>query len=334
MSTEIRLGDYTTTPLYNIKAVVQATSISPSTLRAWERRYNVCQPQRSESGYRLYSDQDIAIIRWLKTQVDSGMAISQAVLWYETLVAESGQLNNVVLPGGSEPPSTYSADQQMVSPRDSVRPPQVLQSKVLNALLDFDEVTAEQLFEEALALYSVEQIGEHLITPVLREVGERWHDGTLSATREHYVTNFLRQRLFAILRILPQSTHSPLIWVTCAPGEFHEVGPLLLALYLRRAGHQVHYLGQNLAEEGFIEEIQREQPAMVLFSASTADPVPRLADLTMALAQLPQPRPIIGYGGQIFISTPEYRNNIAGVFLGESAQESVDMVAHLLAANS
>ena len=85
VNTNIRLSDYATTPLYNIKAVVQATGISPSTLRAWERRYHMCSPQRSESGYRLYSDRDVAIIRWLKSQVDAGMAISQAVAWLDSL---------------------------------------------------------------------------------------------------------------------------------------------------------------------------------------------------------------------------------------------------------
>ena len=88
--TAIRLNEYSTAPLYNIKAVVQSTSISPSTLRAWERRYNMCKPQRSESGYRLYSDRDVAVIRWLKAQVDAGMSISQAVAWLQSLTEEQG----------------------------------------------------------------------------------------------------------------------------------------------------------------------------------------------------------------------------------------------------
>jgi len=48
------------------------------TLRAWERRYNILTPHRTASNYRLYSEQDIAMLRWLKSQVDSGMPISGA----------------------------------------------------------------------------------------------------------------------------------------------------------------------------------------------------------------------------------------------------------------
>ncbi len=66
-------------PVYNMKAVVEATGISAATLRAWERRYGAFSPGRTESGYRLYSARDIAVLRWLKGRVDEGMSISQAI---------------------------------------------------------------------------------------------------------------------------------------------------------------------------------------------------------------------------------------------------------------
>ena len=66
-------------PVYNMKAVVEATGISAATLRAWERRYGALSPGRTDSGYRLYSARDIAVLRWLKARVDEGMSISQAI---------------------------------------------------------------------------------------------------------------------------------------------------------------------------------------------------------------------------------------------------------------
>lgn len=330
MNSDIRLGDYTTTPLYNIKAVVQATDISPSTLRAWERRYNVCQPQRSESGYRLYSDRDVALIRWLKAQVDAGMAISQAVQWYETIARNTPQQEQVVLPGTNSQWTYSSIRGQIIGPSASVRSVDALRQELLDALLNFAERDAEQLLEEAFALYSIEQVGENVITPVLVDVGERWHQGILSATKEHYITNFLRQRLFALLRTMPQVNDSPLIWVGCAPGELHEIGTLLLCLYLRRAGHRVRYLGQNLPLAGFVEDVKSARPAMVLLSASTATALQELTKLAIELTALDPPRPIVGYGGRILNQQPETRNSIPGVFLEESALEAVDVIHKLL----
>lgn len=314
----IRLDDYATTPLYNIKAVVQATAISPSTLRAWERRYNMCQPVRSESGYRLYSDRDIAVIRWLKTQVDAGMSISQAVAWLNNLTAES-MGDSAQLPG----PATRSSTTGNVV-RSEAQTHQTLTQQLLNALLSFDEATAEQVLATAFALYPLEQVSERVMLPTMTEIGERWHRGELTITREHYATSYLLQRLAALMRTLPAQQEGPAMWVGCAPGELHEMGALMLAIFLRRAGYQVRYLGQDLQVDDLIEEVHRQQPAIVLFSATCVNSAANLRLLCDALANLDGDRPIICYGGRAFNVHPELRDTIAGVYLGATATEAVD----------
>lgn len=323
----IRLDDYATTPLYNIKAVVQATNISPSTLRAWERRYNMCQPERSGSGYRLYSDRDIAIIRWLKAQVDSGMSISQAVAWLQSLT-ESGGEQVATLPD-----PTGRALETAVLPAPSrldVQNFAALQEKLCDALLMFNEAEAERVLASAFALYPIEQVGEFVITPTMVSIGERWHRGEVNVTREHYATAYLLQRLGAILRVVPDGLGGPVIWVGCAPGERHEMGVLLLCIYLRRAGYQVRYLGQDLAEDDIVAETGVQRPAMVLFSAAGADSAVNLRRVCSRLVALEPPRPIVGYGGRIFNVNTELRNQISGVFVGTNAIEAVESVGELL----
>ena len=53
------------TPTYNLKAVVQETGLKPDTLRAWERRYGIPEPDRTGGGHRLYSQHDINTLKWL-----------------------------------------------------------------------------------------------------------------------------------------------------------------------------------------------------------------------------------------------------------------------------
>lgn len=328
MVTTIRLNEYSTTPLYNIKAVVQSTNISPSTLRAWERRYNMCQPQRSESGYRLYSDRDVAIIRWLKAQVDAGMSISQAVSWLQSIMEESPSDDQAALPDRS---NRNAEVQPTVAPsRLDLENFTSLQDRLLYALLNYEEDEAEAALAHAFALYPVEHVGEHVIMRVLIEIGERWHRGELSITREHYATNYLVQRLAAILRTVPNATDKPLIWVGCAPGELHEIGAMLLSIYLRRAGYTVRYLGQNLPLDDLVAETQLVKPDMVLFSATTIDAAVNLGPLCEMLANIEPPRPIIGYGGRAFNLRPELRDGIAGIYLGETAAEAVEGIDDLL----
>lgn len=82
------LERYSDFPLYNTKAVVQQTGIPAPTLRAWERRYTFLLPGRADNSYRRYSERDIAVIRWLKERVDSGMSISQAIALFRHLDEE------------------------------------------------------------------------------------------------------------------------------------------------------------------------------------------------------------------------------------------------------
>lgn len=317
----LRLNEYPATPLYNIKAVVQATGISPSTLRAWERRYKVCQPQRTESGYRLYSDRDIAMIRWLKVQVDAGMAISQAVSWLDSLAEEAAGLENVALPGLNGSP--LRPVQTPAQARRDASDSGALIRGLVNALLRFDEQRAEAILTEAFGLYPLEYVGEEIVTPALIEIGERWHNGEISVTLEHYATNYLIQRLAVLLRGATGMQTGPLIWVACAPSELHEIGALLLVIYLRRAGHRVHYMGKDIPVDDFVSEVQRARPAMVLLSASMPDSVVELATLTAALLQIdPQP-PFVGYGGRVFRERPTLRDTIAGVYMGDTAYEAV-----------
>src|SRR3954471_24902424 len=74
------LGQLSTAPVFNTKAVAYETGVPADTFRAWERRYGMPRPQRTAGGHRLYSERDIAIIRWLRDRTDAGVNISYAVL--------------------------------------------------------------------------------------------------------------------------------------------------------------------------------------------------------------------------------------------------------------
>ena len=290
----------------------------------------MCRPERSDSGYRLYSDRDIAIIRWLKAQVDAGMSISQATSWLQTLIDGAAKASGEA----ATLPDLSGRTQEPVAPptRLDVQNFATLQARLLDALLGYDELEAEQVLASAFALYPIEHVGEYVILPAMVDIGDRWHRGELAITREHYATNYLLQRLAAILRLVPNARSGAALWIGCAPGEQHEMGALLLAIYLRRAGYQVRYLGRNLPDDDLIAEIRRHNPAMVLLSASGLDAATNLRYLCEKLVQVEQPRPILGYGGRIFNQHNELRNEIAGIFVGATALEAVETVGELLSA--
>ena len=180
-----------TRPVYNIKAVAEATGLPAATLRAWERRYGALAPGRTEGGYRLYSERDIALLIWLKERIDEGMTISQALaLWqYQEVQVREPRL---AVEARTEPRVDLSEIRQSLT----------------TALVDFDEGKADQILAEAFAVHGFETVSERIIVPVMTQIGERWHRGKVSTAAEHFASNYLRRKIEALI----SASASPAGW--------------------------------------------------------------------------------------------------------------------------
>ncbi len=303
-----------TQPIYNIKAVVEATGLPAATLRAWERRYGALAPQRTESGYRLYSARDIAVLQWLKARLAEGMNISQAI----ALLSLQDKAGANSAPREQRSEARYGL--------------QGAQKTVAEALLSFNEERADRLLEEAFVTYGVEAVIEHIIVPTMALIGEQWHQGLITTTAEHFASTYLRRKMDAIINASPNIAGSPRVVMGCAPDDWHELGLLSLYLLLRRRGVNAVYLGQNVPLAQFIEEMMRLRPALVIISASTTQAVEGLIGLAQAVEAMPPPRPLFAYGGHIFNAEPGLRQGVPGIFLGESVRSAAEYVMALVRA--
>ena len=63
--------------LYAIREISEITGVKPVTLRAWQRRYSLVQPQRTEKGHRLYTDEHIALIGEIQGWLSKGVPIGK-----------------------------------------------------------------------------------------------------------------------------------------------------------------------------------------------------------------------------------------------------------------
>ena len=299
--------------VYNMKAVVEATGISAVTLRAWERRYGALSSGRTANGYRLYSARDIVVLRWLKARGDEGMSISQAI----SLLAHRRALHAAPF---------QRHDTEARGPRNACE-------KLLNALLQYDEAMADRALDEAFAVYGLESASEQILTPAMIQLEDLWHAGRTATAAEHFATNYLRRKLDAITNAAPTANAGPLVVLGCGPGVWHELRLLVIHLMLRRRNVNTIYLGQNVPQDQFVEEMQWLKPALIIMVATTADTVPGLMDLASAVQNMPAPRPVFAFGGRIFSVQPELRRQVPGVFLGENARSAVnDVVAWIAGA--
>ncbi|MFD1018516.1 MerR family transcriptional regulator [Thalassobacillus hwangdonensis] len=264
---------------YNIKAVSQMLGIQPGTLRAWERRYQMIRPVRNDAGHRLYTDEHIKVLKWLSEKVDKGFTISQAV----SLLENNDELMDT--------PEEKADDQGSQVKK--------LTDKLLDALLSFDERGAQRELDHAFSLYTPETVTIDMIGPLLVRVGHLWELNKITSAHEHFASNFLRSRIGMMLVTIPTDRMLPKAVLVCGPNERHELGLLIFALYLKRRGFDVIYLGQSVASGDIDVIIEEIDPKFLFMSCTMKKNIPVTIKLADAL-QEQFPELVIGLGGYAY----------------------------------
>lgn len=314
---EVTLGS--DDPLYNIGVVTRMTNITTATLRAWERRYNFPQAERTSGGHRLYSERDILRLRWVKQRIENGMQTAQAInaLHYQE---QHGRVISV--PEAPESTQMYSLEIPHAGS---------FQNRLFDSLIALDTQTADQVLGEALALSTPEDLILNVIAPVMAKIGEAWEANSVNIANEHLATNFLRQRLLMWMLNGPPSKSMRPIILACAPNEWHEGSLLILGALLRRRRWPVAYLGQAVPLPDLSNFIREIKPSMVVLVAMTPESASELIDWPQWLPEISASgNPPIGFGGRIFTIAPEWRIRMAGVFLGSDYVQGIENIERLL----
>jgi DNA-binding transcriptional MerR regulator/methylmalonyl-CoA mutase cobalamin-binding subunit len=207
--------------MFSIKTVCAATGVNPVTLRAWERRYGLLQPQRTPTGHRLYSDADVERIRRVLALTHEGVSI--------------GQVKDAL---DSQPVAA--------APTSDAGPWPGLHRRLAAAVAAFDEPGLEAIYAEALALHPVDVVDRMLLMPLLKQLGERWGQVAGGVAEEHFFLAYVRHKIGARFHHRRVLSDGPKILAACAPGEQHEIGLLLFALAAHDAGFRVVLLGANV----------------------------------------------------------------------------------------
>jgi len=302
--------------LYNIGVVSQITGVPIASLHAWERRYGFPTAARTAGGHRLYSEKDIARLRWVKSQVDSGLTVSRAVVAARALEVDGC----LFMPGEIQTGSRSE-------PGPAAIPPQ--RESLLDALIHHDLTRADQLMGEMLAFYSPEALTLDVIGPALNAIGEAWEQERISVATEHLASNYLRHRLLMWMVSGPPPRSSNPVILACAPGEWHEGSLLMLGVLLRRQGWPVAYLGQNVPFQDLAEFIITIYPPTVVLVAMCDEPARELARWPQWIKQVGG-SPVVAFGGRAFVVQPELQGMVPGIYLGASIQEGLINLVSLI----
>lgn len=304
-------------PRYRIKTAATKTGIPPITLRAWERRYQILTPNREDNRYRLYSDADIEVLKWLKFQVDSGVQISQLAL-------ELKEMSN-----RGEAPALTQED--LFKPKSNAEtfPFSETIDRLYQHLKKHDESRASAVFDEASRSISMIQLFEQMLIPILIRIGEDWYNGRIMVATEHFASSFIRARLMSIFQKLPPKRKGPRILIGCAPEDLHELGALMLAILIREAGYAIEYIGPDIPLDDLAEYAAEEKIDLIILSATTVESGKLLSGFKQ-LMDSHKRSPIFAYGGAAFSYQPDLKDTTPGIYLGKTLSQSLERVQSLL----
>ena len=216
--------------------MLKETGLKADTLRAWERRYGLPEPERSSGGHRLFCQRDIDTLKWLIARQDEGLSISRAVeLWRGMEQQKKDPLQ--VMPLGPAPdkrqyPVGIAVDELRLS--------------WIQACKAFDENRAEQILTQAFAQFPPESVCLDVLVKGLSEIGEGWYQGQVSVQQEHLASSLAIRRIEALLTAAPPPAYPGTILVLCPPDDQHTFSPLVLTYLLRRRGRMAIFLGANV----------------------------------------------------------------------------------------
>ena len=270
--------------MYTIKQAALRSGVNVALLRAWERRYAIVAPLRTDSGYRLYDDHAIDRLRAMRSLVDAGWSARQAA---DRVTSASPEEIGAIA-------STDVADTE-----DSAPPLESTIDAFVAGAARIDPVIIERALDDMFAAGSFERVVEDRLFPALRALGSAWGDGSVDVAGEHAASAAVARRLSMAFEAAgsPSGSSAPVL-VGLPPGARHELAALAFATAARRAGLSVVYLGADVPTPSWIAAAAQTDARAICFGVIIDQDV-AAADAVVRAVRAAHPALIVAAGGRL-----------------------------------
>lgn len=256
-------------PQFRIQAVAQRTGIAAATLRAWERRYGIPRPLRTDSAYRTYSESDVELIEEMRRLCGSGLSPADAAsLLKQRASTDTQRLSSI-----------ERENDAAQTPRGASDVHEAVVQRLVTAVRAMNVPAIESELLHARSLGSSTQIFEKVLRPALHTVGQLWHDGEISIGHEHLATEILSATARDLLRLAQPFDASRTALLACFADETHAAPLYGIGLRLTGWGCRVVVLGALTPPAALAPAVKRLAPTVVGLSATVAPSRSRAREL-------------------------------------------------------
>jgi DNA-binding transcriptional MerR regulator len=273
---------------YSIKELERLSGIKAHTIRIWEKRHHLIQPQRTSSNIRYYSDFDLKRIINVSLLNSNGFKISSIAKMSEE------ELSKTVL--------------EVSQSRNQSK---IYVDRLVTTMIDLDELQFDTELQNLEQQFGLEGTVTEVIYPFLEKIGVLWQTGNITPAHEHFISNLIRQRIVVAIASLPIVTKSSIRAVLFLPeNELHEIGLLFYHYIARKHGFKTYYLGQSVPHEDLKIVCSIHKPHLLITSLTSTPLVQQLNEYLQKIsADFPSSR-ILASGALLRKSSFQLPKNI------------------------
>lgn len=297
---------------YPIKVVSQLTGISAYVIRAWEKRYNVLDPERTSTNRRLYSKDDIEKLKLLNEATKLGHSIGGIANLSVSELKSLLRLNE-----GRQSAVQKETDSTEVSSFTSI---EEFLDECIEAIKLYSGKVLEKLLLQASMKFSQPVLIENVIIPLVYRVGELWHNGTIRIAHEHLASSIIRSFLTNIIDNYQVPDTAPKIICATPRGQEHELGALIVGVVAASEGWRIIYLGSNIP----VEEIASAADSLDAKVAALSLVYPKDDQLLkrelVKLGKLLIPKTTLIFGGRAAVAYADVIKESGGILVADTKQ--------------
>lgn len=257
---------------FYIKEVAELTGVSEQLIRKWEKRYQIIQPKRLANGYRIYTQENLLILKELKALRSQGITMQQAI--------------QGVLDKRQEETSAYKFNK--VAKSSYVE-------KMIQCGENYDEDQLLFFLKKANYKFGLDIFLQNTIQPFLEEIGDLWESEEWDESQETISSLVVRDYLTGISRNFNNHSNAPYALGFCLPDELHEIPLQIMLLQLKIRGWRTTMIGASPKFTAIETLIARLQPDAVLFSATSIIPFQQNDKLLLKLDEIAATYPEIHF---------------------------------------
>ncbi len=226
---------------FSISDVESLSGVKAHTIRIWEKRYGLLKPKRSSTNIRTYSNED------LKTLLNVALLNSHGVKISHISAMSAAEMSKEIL-----------------TLEENTSLPQKVINELILAMVDLDSITFERLIDAHINKHGIELCVTDIFFPFLEKVGMMWLTSYILPVQEHIISNIIRQKVIVAINDLPKPAENKVQAILfLPPGEYHEIGLLLVHYLLKKSELQVLYLGADVPVDDLAVAVKNCKPSFL-----------------------------------------------------------------------